>query len=128
MYLDSIVCNFVLILWHDNIATAFTAPALKSVFQPLVIAIMINNALGGIITSLFLKSFNSILKTFASALELLFTAVLCWMIFDIPIDFFTAVSIGVVSVATYLYTQNPVINKGKLEERTDNKMTTSQTV
>ena len=46
---------------------------------PGVLIIVLNNAAIGIATSLFLRSLNSILKTFASALELMFTAVLCWV-------------------------------------------------
>jgi hypothetical protein len=38
----------------------------------------VNNAALGIVVSLFLRKLNSILKTFASALELMFTAVLSW--------------------------------------------------
>lgn len=53
---------------------------------------------------------NSILKTFASALELLFTAVLCYFIFAIPVYLNTMLSIGVVSFAIYLYSKSPVVN------------------
>ena len=83
--------------------------------QPGVIAIVINNAAIGIVTSLFLRNLNSILKTFASALELMFTAVLCWMIFGIAVDAYTMFAIFIVSAATYLYAQNPVVNKAKHE-------------
>lgn len=71
---------------------------------------MLNNTAIGIITSFFLKNLNSILKTFASALELIFTAVLCWLIFNIPIHLNTALSIATVSYAVILYSQNPVQN------------------
>lgn len=81
--------------------------------------IVFNNAAIGIVTSLFLRSLNSILKTFASALELMFTAVLCWVIFGISIDVFTVVAIGIVSAATFLYANNPVVNKGKLGDAAD---------
>lgn len=58
----------------------------------------------------FLKYMNSILKTFASALELLFTAVLCYFIFAIPIYLNTILAIAVVSFAIYLYSKSPVVN------------------
>lgn len=38
------------------------------------------------------------------------------MIFGIPIDMFTSLSIVVVTAATILYSQNPVVNRGKLAE------------
>ena len=41
-----------------------------------MLALVINNAVLGIITSLFLKKLNSIVKAFASALELVLTALL----------------------------------------------------
>ncbi|XP_067119543.1 UDP-galactose transporter senju [Centruroides vittatus] len=111
MYVDSIVCNFVALGLNGEIATAFTKESVKSVFRPLIVCVMINNAGCGIVTSLFLKNLNSILKTFASALELVFTAILCWIIFGITIDIFTVISISIVSYSTYLYAQNPVVNK-----------------
>lgn len=69
---------------------------------------MVNNAAIGIVTSFFLRFLNSILKTFASALELVFIAILSWLIFDIPVRINTALSILVVITAVYLYAQNPV--------------------
>lgn len=98
-----------------QILQAFTADSIGSIMQPGVISIVINNAAVGIVTSLFLRNLNSILKTFASALELLFTAILCWLIFGIPVDLFTVLAIFIVSAATYLYAQNPVVNKARTD-------------
>lgn len=115
MYLDSILCNGLILAYKGQLTGAFTMSSLSSIFQFNVICIMLNNAAIGIVVSLFLRSLNSILKTFASALELMFTAVLCWIIFGIAIDVFTVVAILVVSAATFLYAQNPVVNKAKNE-------------
>ena len=41
-----------------------------------MLLLIVNNAVLGIVTSLFLKKLNSILKAFASAIELVLTAVL----------------------------------------------------
>jgi drug/metabolite transporter (DMT)-like permease len=79
--------------------------------RPTVLLIMLNNAAIGIVTSFFLKNLNSILKTFASALELMFTAVFCWLIFGIPIHLSTVAAIAVVSYSVLLYSQNPVVNQ-----------------
>lgn len=113
MYLDSIVCNVMLLLLQGDLLDVFTSTSLKSIFRLNVILIMINNAAIGIITSFFLKYMNSILKTFASALELMFTAVLCYILFAIPIYINTVLAIGVVSFSIYLYSQSPVINTTK---------------
>ncbi|PNF19158.1 hypothetical protein B7P43_G09808 [Cryptotermes secundus] len=113
MYVDSIVCNAGILLYQGNLFEAFTRDSLTSVFQFKVIIIMLNNAAIGIITSFFLKNLNSILKTFASALELMFTAILCWILFGIPVYINTFVAISIVSYAVILYSQNPVVNEAK---------------
>lgn len=114
MYLDSIVCNIVILMIKGELFSAFTSDSLVAIFRFKVIIIIINNAAIGIVTSFFLKYMNSILKTFASALELMFTAVLCYFLFSIPIYMNTALAICVVSFAIYLYSQSPVVNLGKV--------------
>lgn len=114
MYMDSIICNAMILLLRGELLDAFSPQNLGSIWRFSVIIIIVNNAAIGIVTSFFLKYMNSILKTFASALELLFTAVLCYFLFAIPIYMNTALAIGVVSYAIYLYTQSPVVNLGKV--------------
>lgn len=113
MYLDSIVCNLGMLLFRGEAVAALSAASVNTILRPKVVAIIVNGAICGIVTSVFLKSLNSILKTFASALDLSFTAVLCWLIFGIPIDAYTVAAIAVVSVATWFYSQQPVVNKPK---------------
>lgn len=113
MYLDSIVCNIVVLMMQGNIGEIFLSENLTNLLNLNVILIIINNSAIGIITSFFLKYMNSILKTFASAIELMFTAVLCYFLFAIPIYVNTFLAITVVSLAIYLYSQNPVVNTGK---------------
>ena len=123
MYIDSIVCNFIGILLFPTTDTMsdlddesstqsfFVSPLQtfsRILFDPLVFLVMFNNSLCGIITSLFLKNFNSILKIFASAMELVITAVVCWLLFGIPIDAYTVLAILTVSLATYIYAHNPM--------------------
>ena len=114
MYLDSIVCNVVLLVIRGNLETAFTYSSLSKVFHYKVLLVMFNNAAIGIVTSFFLKTLNSILKTFASALELILTAVLSYLFFSIPIYLNTVLAIGTVMFAVYLYSQNPVSNPSKV--------------
>ncbi|XP_035717646.1 UDP-galactose transporter senju-like [Vespa mandarinia] len=119
MYIDSILCNVIVFLilftCQTNVTNIFNNIGSSIFMQPKVIIIMLNNTAIGIITSFFLKNLNSILKTFASALELVFTAVLCWIIFDIPIFINTVISIAMVSNAVILYSQNPVHNEKSAE-------------
>ncbi|UYV80705.1 hypothetical protein LAZ67_19001450 [Cordylochernes scorpioides] len=112
MYVDSIACNLGLLVLTGQGISAFSASSLAAVVtKPLVLAIVVNNAACGIITSFFLRTLNSILKSFASALELVFTALLCWIIFGIPVNLFTFAAVAIVSLATVLYSQSPVVNK-----------------
>ncbi|GAB0095252.1 UDP-galactose transporter senju [Sergentomyia squamirostris] len=110
MYLDSIVCNVSVLLFQGELLNAFQVDSLSAVFRLNVIVIMVNNAAIGIVTSFFLKYMNSIIKTFASALELFFTAILSYLLFSIPIYMNTILAIGIVSFAVFMYSQNPVVN------------------
>ncbi|KAK8781923.1 hypothetical protein V5799_016742 [Amblyomma americanum] len=113
MYIDSIVCNAAVLVVRGEALSAFSRASVATLINPLVIAIIVNGAICGIVTSVFLKSLNSILKTFASALDLSVMAVLCWIIFKIPIDMYTVAAIAIVSIAIYCYSQQPVVNKPK---------------
>lgn len=117
MYVDSIVCNVVLLILQGNSLQTFNATNLRAVFTFNVIIIILNNAAIGIVTSFFLRYLNSILKTFASALELLFTAILCYILFSIPIHMNTVLSIAVVSASIYLYTLSPVVNTANVTNK-----------
>lgn len=119
MYLDSILCNGLLLIMQGNFLSAFSSDNLGEIFKPWVILIAINNCCIGIVTSFFLKYMNSILKTFASAMELLFTAILCWILFSIPIHINTLLAIAIVSISVYLYSQSPVVNTVKVGSRQD---------
>ncbi|KAG5886499.1 hypothetical protein JTB14_014682 [Gonioctena quinquepunctata] len=114
MYLDSIVCNLLVLLLSGKIVEAFVYENVAKVFHYKVLVVMINNAAIGIVTSFFLKTLNSILKTFASALELVLTAILSYLFFSIPIYLNTVLAIATVMFATYMYSQNPVQNLLKL--------------
>ncbi|XP_043277666.1 UDP-galactose transporter senju [Venturia canescens] len=113
MYGDSILCNFFILGLQGNVPAAFENVGGSILLKPKVLAVMVNNAAIGITTSFFLKNLNSILKTFASALELVFTAVLCWLLFGIPIYLNTVIAITMVSYAVLLYSQNPVNNSNQ---------------
>lgn len=115
MYTDSVVSNILLLGLSGHLREAMTSASIQSILHVKVICIIINNAAIGIVTALFLRSLNSILKTFASALELMFTAVLAWIIFGIAVNMFTVIAIAIVSFATLLYAQNPVDNTPKTE-------------
>lgn len=121
MYADSIVCNIAALQYTGTLNTAFTKTSMESIFQIKVLAVIVNNASIGIVTALFLRSLNSILKTFASAVEPMFTAILCWFIFGIPVNVFTFIAIAIVFYAIMLYSRNPVENTPSTEHGNNNK-------
>ncbi|CAH0581366.1 unnamed protein product [Chrysodeixis includens] len=108
MYLDSVICNFFILMFKGELGTIFDD--FGSLADTFVILITINSAVVGIVTSFFLKNLNSILKTYASALELVITAVVCYVLFNIVITAFTVLSICLVSIAVAMYFKNPVSN------------------
>lgn len=108
MYLDSVICNFFILMFKGELNNI--TEDLSSLSNIFVILIVINSAVVGIVTSFFLKNLNSILKTYASALELVITAVVCYIIFNIIITGFTVLSICLVSIAVAMYFKNPVSN------------------
>ncbi|XP_069948313.1 UDP-galactose transporter senju isoform X3 [Cherax quadricarinatus] len=67
MYIDSIICNALVLLCRGDILSAFTTTSLSQI------------------------------------------------IFGIPIDWWTAAAIALVIYATYMYAQNPVVNRGRLD-------------
>ena len=62
MYLDSIVCNLLLLGGKGDLADAFTTEALSSLMSPLVLLLILNNAVLGIVTSLFLQVIQSFVQ------------------------------------------------------------------
>lgn len=108
MYLDSVLCNFFILLYMGELGGIFND--FKYLGDIFVILITVNSAVVGIVTSFFLKNLNSILKTYASALELVITAIVCYMLFNILITKYTVLSICLVSIAVAMYVRNPVNN------------------
>jgi UDP-sugar transporter A1/2/3 len=123
LYVDSIICNLAYLLVQGNLWSVMDFGALKVILTtPVILAVVINNAMIGIVTSFFLAQLNSILKTFASALELMFTAVLTWLIFGMPIHFNTVVAILIVTIAIWLYSKEPVHNPAVTPDKEMQKM------
>lgn len=112
MYVDSIICNFIVFNlsskkdFPNNIGIVAILSNLLT--SPLVYILILNNALSGLVASFFLKSLNSILKTFASALELFAITYLAWILFGDQIDLHTIIALVLVSLATIIYSRNPV--------------------
>lgn len=116
MYFDSIFCNIFVYKLSLNskgnknqdqeIGMSTIVYALLT--NGLTVFLIVNNALSGLMASFFLKSLNSILKTFASSLELFAVAYLAWLLFDDKVDLYTIAALILVSLALFLYSRSPV--------------------
>lgn len=136
MYVTSIVCNVAFILFQQNLFYGYSENKNDQAddgmgdgmfsflrgFNKLVIAIVMINASIGIMTSLFIKTFNSVLKTFVSAIELMLTAILSFLIFGIPIYWNTVVAIFIVSTAILIYAMNPIQADNKDQRKNNSKV------
>ena len=136
MYVTSIVCNVAFILFQQNLFYGYSENKNDQAddgmgdgmfsflrgFNKLVIAIVMINASIGIMTSLFIKTFNSVLKTFVSAIELMLTAILSFLIFGIPIYWNTVVAIFIVSSAILIYAMNPIQADNKDQRKNNSKV------
>lgn len=109
LYIDSIACNIIVLCWEWN-PEFFSQKSFEEIMDFKVLLVILNNATVGIVTSFFLKYLNSILKTIAAALELVFITILSRIFFNIPITLETVVSISIVSFSILLYSRNPVQN------------------
>jgi hypothetical protein len=89
MYLDSILCNILLLWLRGDLATILTVSTLASLGRPELLALILLWSLLGLLTSVFLQRLNSILKAFATATELLLTALVSWPVLGIPLTLHT---------------------------------------
>lgn len=62
----------------------------------------------GVVTSLLIHSLNSIMKVFATAIELVFIAVLSWIFLGYSITWQTMISVCIVSCSVVVYVKHPV--------------------
>lgn len=129
MYLDSILCNVIVFNLapsptrednrvSDDNGEINVLTILSNLFtSPLAVILVLNNAFSGLVASFFLKSLNSILKTFASALELFAVAFLAWLFFGDQIDMHTIIALILVSAAMIIYSRKPVSVAPPTKER-----------
>lgn len=113
MYIDSIICNLIFYYiptsYNDLPNGMGTLTAVENLLtNRLALILIVNSALAGLVSSLFLKNLNSILKSFASAIELIAIAFLAWILFRDPLNSYTIIALVFVSLAIVIYSNNPV--------------------
>ena len=108
MCLDSIMFNLLVLIFGQTTSTKDMVSDIKGLLQGFVILIILNNSLVGIVTSLFLKHLNSVLKSLASAIEIVLTAILSCIVLGIPIYWNTVIAVVLLTLAIVIYVKNPV--------------------
>ena len=122
MYGNSVVCNVVFLAAKGEFLQAVQLDSLRSVLQLKVVVIMFNSAVNGIVTSLFLKELNAILKTFANAMEIVLTALVTFIVFGTPLDGYAGLAIILVLAALVTYNSSPLRNQPQLEQKKDENL------
>lgn len=84
--------------------------------------IIVNSALYGVVTSILIHSLNSIMKVFATAVELVLIAIFSWVLFGYPLNLQTVSAVCIVSCSVVIYAKHP-ISKNTLP-KSENKNTT----
>ena len=118
MYLNSITFNFAVLVFGHSTAPKETLFDSKGLLQGFVILIIINNSLDGIMTSLFLKHFNSVLKSIAAAIDIVLTAILSCLVLGIPIYWNTIVAVMLMTLAIIVYVKYPLESSQKSADET----------
>lgn len=70
--------------------------------------IILNNAVYGVITSLLIHTLNSIMKVFATAIELILITVLSWAFLGYSVTLQTGLAVCIVSCSILLYAKHPI--------------------
>jgi drug/metabolite transporter (DMT)-like permease len=110
MYVDSIIGNVVILsmgIGGRTLSSAIQWENLGPICNINVLLIIANSACVGIATAMFLKYLNSMLKAIASALEIIGTALVSYVMFGTDLGPNTAVSVFMVACGVYLYSIPP---------------------
>lgn len=86
MYLNSALCNLAVLGYQGRLSEAFSADNLSAVGSPMILAIVAIMSTVGLVTGFFLKHLDSVLKSVASALEVVLTMLASNLFFGIALD------------------------------------------
>jgi UDP-sugar transporter A1/2/3 len=103
MYLSSVLWNVLFLAWQGRMGEALAAENLAAVFSPVVLTIIAIMSSVGLVTGFFLKHLDSVLKSIASALEVVFTTVASTALFGMPMRFNDILAAVLVGAGVALY-------------------------
>lgn len=111
LYLDGILFLTFGIMFgiseHKSITDALSPTSIEALLKPSILASAIVMSLAGIVTSRFLKIFDSIWKSVAVALVVVILPIVSQIFFGTPITIKTVCSIIMVTLGMHLYTSQP---------------------
>ena len=103
MYAHSVLWNSAFLLVQGRLGEAISAHNLAVVFSPTLLTIMAIMSTVGLVTGFFLKHLDSVLKSVASATEVVLTMMLAAVIFGTPLDLTSVTSAVIVGGGVALY-------------------------
>ena len=103
MYLQSVVWNAVFLSMQGKLGEALSATNLEVVTSPSILAIIGIMSSVGLVTGFFLRHLDSVLKSVASALEVVTTVLASHAIFGTPLDALSLLAAALVGAAVALY-------------------------
>lgn len=107
MYSQSVVVNAFILLWQGQLGEAFSANNLSAILSIRVLAIICIMSSVGLITGFFLKHLDSVLKSIAAAVEVVFTMLLSYFFFGTPLEAMGIIAACIVGGGVALYSVHP---------------------
>jgi drug/metabolite transporter (DMT)-like permease len=109
LYLDGILLltlGFIAGLSKQSIRDALM-PSHVAVLQPAILAMACTMSVAGLVTSRFLKLFDSVRKSMATALVVVALPLMSWLLFGTRVTFQMVLSIASVVGGMYIYSRQP---------------------
>lgn len=120
LYSQSVVVNACFLLWRGQFLEAFSAKNLSGVLSVQVLAIICIMSTVGLVTGFFLKHLDSVLKSIAAAIEVVFTMFLSSVLFGTPLELMGVVAACIVGSGVALYSVPPKRHSvGTLPKKTE---------
>ncbi|KAL1523042.1 hypothetical protein AB1Y20_018003 [Prymnesium parvum] len=105
MYCNSILWNGAFLAAKGTLEQALSPSNWAAICTPLVLSIIAIMSTVGLVTGFFLKHLDSVLKAIASALEVVATCLMSFVLFGVPLDGFTLVASTMVGFGVALYSR-----------------------
>jgi len=108
MYFNSILCNFAVLVYNGTVHEAVDPANIAALCTPTLFTIIAIMSSVGMVTGFFLKHLDSVLKSIASALEVILTTAFSRVLFATPLDGPTILAAGLVGGGVALYARSPM--------------------